>query len=88
MGSQISSGGKKKWILGGGVVVALALVGIVVLDYPPASDDAAGTIVPAKRFRADGAGTAAMADQSNVTASGDASAQAANSANSQLGELG
>ena len=50
----------ENWILGGLVVVAIALVGIVVLNYPPASDDAAGAIVPAKRFRADGAGTAAI----------------------------
>jgi len=75
MASQISSGSKKNWILGGGIAAAIALVGLVALDYPPAQDDAAGTIVPAKRFRADEAGGSvtagtAAATQSSVDGNG------------------
>ena len=61
--------GLGKFLIGGGVVAVAALVSIAVFDYPPATDDAAGTIVPAKRFRADGGGTTIIGD-SAATQSG------------------
>jgi len=61
--------GLGKFLIGGGVVAVAALVSIAVFDYPPATDDAAGTIVPAKRFRADGGGTTIIGD-SAATKSG------------------
>ena len=75
--------GLGKFLIGGGVVAVAALVSIAVFDYPPATDDAAGTIVPAKRFRADGGGTTIIGD-SAATQSGivtdRASTDAANAA--------
>jgi hypothetical protein len=42
---------RKIWVGGGMAVVALA-VAAFVFDYPPGSEDALGTIVPAERYRA------------------------------------
>jgi hypothetical protein len=61
-----TSRGRKTWILGAGLVAIAAIVAYLGFDYPPASDDAAGTIVPANRYRADansGAPTGDEADQ-------------------------
>ncbi len=59
MASQTST---KKYLAIGGMVAVIGVVGMIALDYPPAGDDAAGTIVPAKRFRADGGGTTIIGD--------------------------
>ena len=59
MASQAST---KKILAIGGMVAVIGVVGMIALDYPPAGDDAAGTIVPAKRFRADGGGTTIVGD--------------------------
>ena len=59
MASQAST---KKYLAIGGMVAVIGVVGMIALDYPPAGDDAAGTIVPAKRFRADGGGTTIIGD--------------------------
>ena len=59
MASQAST---KKYFAIGGMVAVIGVVGMIALDYPPAGDDAAGTIVPAKRFRADGGGTTIVGD--------------------------
>ncbi|HQR25301.1 MAG TPA: hypothetical protein PK163_10980, partial [Steroidobacteraceae bacterium] len=77
-----NAAGRKIWIIAGLVAVA-GIIGYVSLDYPPASDSAAGTIVPAQRYRADGAGGAPMGDQSGLTSQGSDSsaASAANAAN-------
>ena len=65
-----TSRGRKTWILGAGLVAIAAIVAYLGFDYPPASDDAAGTIVPANRYRADansGAPTGDEADQVATT---------------------
>ena len=59
MATQAST---KKILAIGGMVAVIGVVGMIALDYPPAGDDAAGTIVPAKRFRADGGGTTIIGD--------------------------
>jgi hypothetical protein len=71
--------GIRKVLVSGGIVAVAAVVGMVVFDYPPATEDAAGTIVPAKRFRADGAGTSIVGD-SNATQSGIATDRASTDA--------
>ena len=47
------------WIVGGAAAV-IGVVSMIALDYPPGLQDTAGTIVPAKRFRADGGGTSIL----------------------------
>jgi len=71
--------GIRKVLVSGGIVAVAAVVGMVVFDYPPATEDAAGTIVPAKRFRADGAGTSIVGD-STATQSGIATDRASTDA--------
>ena len=71
--------GIRKVLVSGGIVAVAAVVGMVVFDYPPATEDAAGTIVPAKRFRADGAGTSIVGD-SAATQSGVATDRASTDA--------
>ena len=74
MASQTST---KKYLAIGGMVAVIGVVGMIALDYPPAGDDAAGTIVPAKRFRADGGGTTIIGD-STATQAGTSVANGAN----------
>ena len=81
-----TSRGRKTWILGAGLVAIAAIVAYLGFDYPPASDEAAGTIVPANRYRADansGAPTGDEADQlatSDLGAIQDGAMDAANAA--------
>ena len=69
------AGSRKIWILGG-LLAVVAVAGYFSLNYPPAGEDAAGTIVPAKRYRADDAGGGARrrarsaGNQSGVTSPG------------------
>src|SRR6476619_5581992 len=86
MASQSSS--RKFWIAGG-VVAVIGVVGMITFDYPPGLMDTAGTIVPAKRFRADAGGStilgasAAQANNDNALNSANSlhSANKANTAN-------
>jgi hypothetical protein len=55
-----SASGRKIWIAAG-LVAGVVAVGLVALDYPPSPEGASGTIVPAKRFRADEAGVPTVA---------------------------
>ena len=57
------SNARKFWIAGGAVAV-IGVVGMIATDYPPGLMDTAGTIVPAKRFRADGGGSTILGDSS------------------------
>ena len=50
--------GNRIWLLAG-LLAVVAVAGYFSLNYPPAGDDAAGTIAPAKRYHADDAGGAA-----------------------------
>jgi len=79
-----SSRGRKTLILGAGLVAIAAIVAYVGFDYPPASDDAAGTIVPANRYRADANTGAPTGDEADQLATGDIGAvqsEAADAAN-------
>ena len=65
---------RKFWIVGGAVAVG-GVAAMIALDYPPSAEDTSGTIVPAKRFRADGGGTTLIGDSTaiqggNVAANG------------------
>src|ERR1700694_5302667 len=78
--------GKTVWIVGG-LLGALAVVGYLSYHTAPAGKDAAGTIVEAKRARADGTNsfnptpTASATDQNAADAAKDnAAADAANAA--------
>ena len=67
------AGSRKIWILGG-LLAVVAVAGYFSLNYPPAGEDAAGTIVPAKRYQAEDAGGAAGstpgADKSGISSVG------------------
>ncbi len=69
------SNARKFWIAGGAVAV-IGVVGMIAADYPPGLMDTAGTIVPAKRFRADGGGSTILGD-SSANSSGVAATNAA-----------
>lgn len=64
-----NQGNSRKFWVAGGALAVIGVVGMIALDYPPASEDASGTIVPAKRFRADGGGATIIGD-STATQSG------------------
>jgi hypothetical protein len=64
-----NQGNSRKFWVAGGALAVIGVVGMIALDYPPASEDASGTIVPAKRFRADGGGATILGD-STATQSG------------------
>ena len=66
-----TSRGRKTWILGAGLVAIAAIVAYLGFDYPPASDDAAGTIVPANRYRADANSGAPTGDEADQVATSD-----------------
>jgi hypothetical protein len=57
----------KTVLIVGGLIVALGAVAYISMNGAPASKDAAGTIVEAKRARADGAGAAATTAAPNAT---------------------
>ena len=44
--------GNRIWLLAG-LLAVVAVAGYFSLNYPPAGDDVAGTIAPAKRYQAD-----------------------------------
>jgi hypothetical protein len=69
-----TSRGRKTWILGAGLVAIAAIVAYLGFDYPPASDDAAGTIVPANRYRADANSGAPTGDEADQVATSDVGA--------------
>src|SRR5262245_44282549 len=50
--------GSRKAVMIGGFLAAAGLVGYFASQYPPSPEETAGTIVPAKRFVAPGAGGA------------------------------
>ncbi len=66
-GSNAGPGSNRIWLLAG-LLAVVAVGGYFSLNYPPSSEDTAGTIVPAKRYQAADAGGAA-----GGTATGDAS---------------
>ena len=57
-----SAGNARKFWIAGGAIAVIGVVGMIALDYPPGMQDTAGTIVPAKRFRADGGGSTILGD--------------------------
>ena len=65
--------GNRIWLLAG-LLAVVAVAGYFSLNYPPAGDDAAGTIAPAKRYHADDAGGAAgsapTGDASGIVSTG------------------
>jgi hypothetical protein len=69
-----TSRGRKTWILGAGLVAIAAIVAYLGFDYPPAGDEAAGTIVPANRYRADANSGAPTGDEADQLATGDVGA--------------
>src|SRR5262245_17872613 len=69
-----TSRGRKTWILGAGLVAIAAIVAYLGFDYPPASDEAAGSIVPANRYRADANAGAPTGDEADELATGDVGA--------------
>jgi len=72
-----SSGNSKTWIIGLGVLAVVAVAAYLSTGNPPAQQDTAGTIVPAQRYRADGAGGAPMGDQSGISVERDGPAATA-----------
>ena len=74
-----NQGNARKFWVAGGALAVIGVVGMIALDYPPASEEASGTIVPAKRFRADGGGATIIGD-STATQSGVNIANGANAA--------
>ena len=65
--------GNRIWLLAG-LLAVVAVAGYFSLNYPPAGDDVAGTIAPAKRYQAidagGAAGTAPTGDQSGISSPG------------------
>src|SRR5262245_24126249 len=72
--------GNRIWILAG-LLAVVAVAGYFSLNYPPAGEDTAGTIAPAKRYHASDAGgaggSAPGADKSGISSIGADSYQAA-----------
>ena len=44
---------QQKILIIGGLIAVVGVVGYISMNYPPASQDAAGTIAPVQRFQAD-----------------------------------
>jgi hypothetical protein len=73
------AGNARKFWIAGGALAVIGVVGMIAIDYPPGTQDTAGTIVPAKRFRADGGGASILGD-STATQQGVNVASGVNSA--------
>ena len=81
------AGNARKFWIAGGALAVIGVVGMIAVDYPPGLQDTAGTIVPAKRFRADGGGTSQLGD-SNAAAGNAAGLNSAGVAANGIGANG
>ena len=84
--SNATPAGNRIWLLAG-LLAVVAVAGYFSLNYPPSSEDTAGTIVPAKRYHAGDAGGAAGSapgtDHSGISSPGSIGVAAGSAAAAQ-----